>query len=126
MRVKIDLLDFILKAYMVQRYEDRIQHLVVYYSKKFIPPKLNYDIYNKELLAIITVLKKQRAFLQGIIELFIVKTDYKNLIKFLTTKELNQRQVRWAKILAEYYFEIKYIKVIDNARADTLSRKAEL
>jgi len=29
-------------------------------------------------------------------------------------------------MLAEYYFEIKYIKGIDNARADALSRKAEL
>ena len=47
------------------------------------------NIYNKELLIIITVLKEWRAFLQGIIELFIIKTDYKNLIGFLTTKELN-------------------------------------
>jgi len=36
----------------------------------------------------------------------VVKTDYKNLIGFLITKELNQRQVKWAEILAEYYFEI--------------------
>jgi len=29
-------------------------------------------------------------------------------------------------MLVEYYFEIKYIKGIDNARVDILSRKAEL
>jgi len=29
-------------------------------------------------------------------------------------------------MLAEYYFKIKYIKGIDNARVDVLSRKAEL
>jgi len=29
-------------------------------------------------------------------------------------------------MLVEYYFKIKYIKGIDNARADALSRKAEL
>jgi hypothetical protein len=51
--------------------------------------KLNYDIYNKELLAVVTVLKKWRVFLQGTTELFIVKTDYKNLTGFLTTKKLN-------------------------------------
>jgi hypothetical protein len=51
--------------------------------------KLNYNIYNKELLAIIIVLKKWREFLQGTIELFIIKMDYKNLIGFLTTKKLN-------------------------------------
>ena len=63
MRVKIDLSDFILRAYIVQKYKNKIQHLVVYYSKKLIPLKLNYNIYNKELLAIITVLKEWRAFL---------------------------------------------------------------
>ena len=59
----MDLLDFILGAYMVQKYKDKIQHLVVYYSRKLILLELNYDIYNKELLAIITVLKEWRAFL---------------------------------------------------------------
>ena len=58
--------------------------------------------------------------------MFIVKTDYKNLIKFLTTKELNYRQVRWVKILIEYYFKIKHIKDTDNIKTDTLNRKAEL
>jgi len=29
-------------------------------------------------------------------------------------------------MLAEYHFKIKYIKGTDNARADTLSKKAEL
>jgi hypothetical protein len=57
--------------------------------KKMILLKLNYDIYNKELLAIITILKKWRAFLQGTIKPFIIKIDYKNLMGFLTTKELN-------------------------------------
>jgi len=29
-------------------------------------------------------------------------------------------------MLAEYYFKIKYIKGTDNAKVDTLSKKAEL
>ena len=53
------------------------------------PAELNYNIYNKELLGIVTVLKKWRAFLYSTIELFRVITDYKNLVRFLTTKELN-------------------------------------
>jgi hypothetical protein len=65
-------------------------------------------------------------FLQRTIKPFIVKTDYKNLIEFLTTKELNQRQVKWVEILVEYYFKIKHVKGIDNIRADTLSKKAKL
>ena len=52
--------------------------------------------------------------------------DYKNLIGFLTTKELNCRQVRWAEILIKYYFKIEYVKGTDNIRVNTLSKKAEL
>ena len=51
--------------------------------------ELNYDIYNKELLGIVIVLKEWRAFLYNIIKLFRVITDYKNLVRFLITKELN-------------------------------------
>ena len=57
-RVKIDLLDFILGICIVQKYKDKIWHLVIYYSRKLTPLKLNYDIYNKKLLAIVTVLKE--------------------------------------------------------------------
>ena len=57
--------------------------------KKIILAELNYDIYNKELLGIVTVLKEWRAFLYSTIELFKVIIDYKNLVKFLITKELN-------------------------------------
>ena len=57
---------------------------------------------------------------------FIIKIDYKNLIEFLTTKKLNQRQIKQAEILVEYYFKIKYIKGMDNVKADILSKKIEL
>ena len=52
--------------------------------------------------------------------------DYKNLIGFLIIKKLNRRQVRWAEMLIEYYFEIQYTKGTENAKADVLSRKAKL
>jgi hypothetical protein len=52
--------------------------------------------------------------------------DYKNLTRFLITKELNRRQVRWVEILTKYYFKIKHIKGTNNIKADILNRKAEL
>ena len=58
--VEIDVLDFILGVYLVQKYPDR-WHLVVYYSRKITPLELNYNIYNKELLGIVTALKIGRA-----------------------------------------------------------------
>ena len=90
------------------------------------PVELNYNIYNKELLDIVTALKEQKAFLYNIIELFRVITNYKNLVGFLTIKELNRRQVRQIKKFKKYYFKIKYIKGTKNIRANILSKKTEL
>jgi len=81
-------LDFALGACLLQKHSE-VWHPVIYYSYKMTPPELNYDIYNKELLGIVIVLKKWKAFLQSTKEPFVVKTDYKNLTSFLTTKELN-------------------------------------
>ena len=55
--VKIDILDFILGIYLVQKYLNR-WHLVIYYSYKITPLELNYNIYNKELLGIVAALKE--------------------------------------------------------------------
>ena len=88
-KVKIDILDFALGAYLLQKHNG-VQYLVAYYSRKIIPLELNYDIYDKELLGIVIALKEWRVFLQGTVKLFTVKMDYKNLTGFLTTKELNK------------------------------------
>ena len=55
--VKIDILDFVLGIYLIQKYLNR-WYLVIYYSRKIILLELNYNIYNKELLNIIAVLRK--------------------------------------------------------------------
>ena len=59
-------------------------------------------------------------------ELFIIKTDYKNLIEFLTIKKLNRRQVQQAETLVEYYFKIEYTKGNNNIKINTLSQKLKL
>ena len=55
--VEIDVSDFILGVYLVQKYLNR-WYLVVYYSCKMTPLELNYNIYNKELLGIVVVFKE--------------------------------------------------------------------
>ena len=77
----------------MQKYSE-VWHPVTYYSHKMTLSELNYNIYNKELLGIVIVLKEWKAFLQDTKEPFVVKTDHKNLTSFLTTKELNQKQVK--------------------------------
>ena len=57
MRVKMNILDFVLRACLLQK-QNKVQHPVVYYNQKIALLKLNYDIYNKELLGIVTAFKE--------------------------------------------------------------------
>jgi transposase InsO family protein len=86
---------------------------------------LNYDIYDKELLAIVDAMRGWKVYLEGATHQIQVLTDHKNLIYFTTTKELNRRQVRWYETLATFNFKISYVAGSENARADALSRKPE-
>ena len=51
----------------------------------------NYDIYNKELLAIICAFEEWRSELKGAVKQVQVITDHKNLKYFMTTKQLSRR-----------------------------------
>ena len=80
----------------------------------------NYDIHNKELLAVVNALEHWRVYAESSSELTIL-TDHKNLTMFTTTKKLNRRQVRWAELLGQHKFKILYTPGRDNGRADALS-----
>ncbi len=56
----------------------------------------NYNIGNRELLAVKLALEKWRHWLEGSGVPFIVWTDHKNLEYIRSAKRLNSRQARWA------------------------------
>ena len=56
---------------------------MVYYLKKYIPVKSNYEIYNKELLAIIRYLEVWDTELRSVFKGFDIITDHKNIEYFI-------------------------------------------
>ena len=99
-------------------------HLVAYFSQKMSLAEQNYNIYEKELIAIVYTLIYQKIYLQGARFPVTVLSDYLNLRTFTTTKVINNRRIaRQIEILANFDFIIKHIKGTDNPRADALSRK---
>ncbi len=81
---------------------------VAFFSAKHSAAECNYEIYDKELLAIVKALEEWQPELEGNSRDFEVKTDHKNLQYFMTTKDLNQRQMRWAEFLSRFNFRITY------------------
>ena len=71
-------------------------HPVVFFSRKIIPAEIKYETHNGELLAIVEAFKTWRHYLEGSQLEVLVLTDYNNLCRFMETKSLSSRQVRWA------------------------------
>ena len=123
--LETDASDYAIGACMMQPDKQGRMHPIMYHSRKMIAAEQNYDIHDKELLAIVDTFKEWRVYLQGTTHEVKVKTDHKNLTFFTTTKQLNRRQTRWAEELGQYNFRIEYTKGTENARADALSRRED-
>ncbi len=66
-KVETDASDGVIaRVFYQQDPETGFWHLVAYFSKTIDPVQLNYDIYNKEMLVIVKVLREQRAELEGL------------------------------------------------------------
>ena len=91
-RIEIDASDMAIGACLLQEFEGN-WHPITYHSRKLSSVEQNYDIHDKELLAVVDALKTWRTNSESYSELTIF-TDYKNLLTFTTIKTLNRRQVR--------------------------------
>ena len=76
--------------------EDDKWHPVAFFSKALTPVERNYEIHDKEMLAIIQALQEWRHFAEGAEHRFEILTDHKNLEYFMSAKQLNCRQARWS------------------------------
>ena len=106
--VETDASDFVSAGVLSQYGDDGILHPVAFYSKKHSPAECNYEIYNKELMAIIRAFEEWRPELKGALFPIQVLSDHKNLEYFMSTKLLNRRQTRWAEFLSRFNFKIQY------------------
>jgi transposase InsO family protein/predicted aspartyl protease len=100
-------------------------HPVAFFSKTMQPAELNYDIHDKEMLAVVLSLDEWRAELEGLQTPFLVYSDHRALEYFMTTKKLSARQARWAEYLSRFHFKLAYRAGKSNERADALSRRTE-
>ena len=64
-------------------------HPIAFHSRIFNNAELNYDIHDKELLAIFEAFKKWRHYLEEMPSLVEVFTNHKNLIYFCDSKALS-------------------------------------
>ena len=83
------------------------RHPCMYISKTFSPMERNYEIYDRELLAIIQALEEWRHYIQRSPHTTIILSDHKNLTYYQEARKLNWRQARWSLYFSK--FDIKLV-----------------
>ena len=79
-------------------------HPVAYFSKKHSPAKCNYDVYDKELMAIIKALEEWRPECKGAAYPLKLITDHKNLEYFMAKQLVNRRQARGSELVTRFEY----------------------
>ena len=97
-------------------------HPIMFYSAMFTPTEQNYDIYNRELLAVMKALYHWWPYLAWLKEPFTILTNHTNLTYWKAPRKLDRRHARWHADLEEYNFKMVHIPGNTNGPADTLSR----
>src|SRR6202161_2397273 len=124
--VEADSSDFATGAVLSQENpEDGKWHPVAFLSKSLSPVERNYEIHDKEMLAIVRALEEWRHFLEGTEHQFEIWTDHKNLKYFMTAKKLNWRQARWSLLLARFDFLLHHRPGKSMGKPDALSRRSD-
>ena len=81
---------------------------IAFHAHTMITAKLNYDIYNKELLTIHDAFKQWQVYLEGVRYQIQVFSNHNNLQYFTTTKQLSHQQACWAEYLSSFNYVIHY------------------
>ena len=97
-------------------------HPCAFFSRRLSPTEQNYDVGNRELLAIKLALEEWKHWLEGTAKPFIVWTDHKNLAYIQAAKRLNSRQARWALFFSQFNVTLTYRPGSRNIKLDALSR----
>ena len=85
----------------------------------------NYEIHDKEMLAIIRALQEWRHFIEDAEHPCEIWMDHKNLEYFMTAKQLNRRQAQWSLYLACFDFVLHHKLGKTMGKPDALSRRVD-
>ena len=96
-------------------------HPCAYFSKTFSTTECNYDIYDRELLAVILALAEWKQYLQGTSHPVSVLTDHKNLSYLKDPHKLSHRQAHWSLFLQDFDIVWKVTPGMLMGPADALS-----
>jgi hypothetical protein len=119
-RLETDASQFAIRAVLSQQVDDQWKP-VAFLSKSLSETQCNYQIYDRELMAIVLAFEAFRHYLIRHPLPVEVWTDHANLQYFCEPQKLNRRQARWLIQLQDYDYTLHHIPGKANSKADLLS-----
>lgn len=121
--LEVDASETAVGAILSHRHETTAMlHPVAFFSRKLSPAERNYDVGDRELLAIKMALEEWRYLLEGASHPILIYTDHRNLEYLCRSKRLRPRQARWALFFTQFQMHITYRPGSKNCKPDALSR----
>ena len=105
---------------VLSQVQDGVERPICFASQLYNKHEVNYNVTRKELLAVVTFVKKFRQYLWG--RSFRIRTDHAALQWLKRTPEPIGQQARWLEILEEYNYSIEHRPGHRHTNADALSR----
>ena len=125
-QIEMDNSKYATGAVLTQLDSNGDRHPVSFISKTLSPAERNYEIYDRELFAIIQALEEWRHYIQGSPHTMVVLLDHKNLTYYHEAKKLTQRQARWSLCLSEFDVKLVHTPGSKMIQSDALSRRPDL
>jgi len=120
--VETDASDYALAAVLSITTHDGNLHPIGFHSWTFSAPEINYDVHDKELLAILKLSKWWWHYIKGSGLLINVVTNHWNLQYFSMTKILMHWQAHWSKYVSGFNLIICFHPGKLGTKPDTLTR----
>ena len=93
-RVEADASNYATGGVLLIKGSNELWRPVAFISKSLSDTERNYEIHDKEMLAVVKCLEVWKHFLEGATMKFEIWTDHKNLEYFMKVQKLNRRQAR--------------------------------
>ena len=122
--LEVDASTYGIGAILMQQDKEGKRYDVGYYSKALNDTERNYDVWDREFMAIVWGLQNWRHLLVRNPHPVKVYTDHTNLQYYRYPQKVNRRVARYISMLADYNIELKHLPRVKN-RADPFSQRPD-
>jgi hypothetical protein len=122
--MKIDAFDFVIADIFSQfvKIDDQWRS-IVFYFKKMIFAKRNYEVNDQKMLVIVKICKKWRHYIEDVKHSIWMIIDHANLKNFFINKTFSRREIKWWEKLIEFDLRIKYRFKKNNLANDSFRKR---